>query len=176
MSTAKPVEIGNLYTGTVSPAGDVDYYKFTVPSNGNVTATLTSPQNFNADIGIYDQSGYNYSFAYYKDNGAGAVDVSNVQPSKGPAVDDDGTIYAVNDVLNQSDGSIAWSTDTGAPISSIAAYGNGTLYFRNETGKVLALDPASGSKKWEKATGTQYTAVPTVTGIRVREEPEKLYV
>ena len=54
----------------------------------------------------------------------------------------DGFVYALRQ------GTVVWSHDAGAPIGSVAALAGGLLYVSASSGRVLALDAASGAERW----------------------------
>lgn len=56
IATATPISLGRNYSGTISSANRVDYYKFSIPSSGKINI-ITSAYMSQVDYYIYDSSG-----------------------------------------------------------------------------------------------------------------------
>ena len=69
------------------------------------------------------------------------------------------TLYA----LDLADGSKKWDFRTGAPIRSAIIVDNGVAFFGDDSGKLFAVDIATGKEKWAAYnTGARIIASPAV--------------
>jgi len=126
--------------------------------------------------------------------GAGAL----YKVSSLPVIGSDGTLFIGEEggmvfALDGKTGVKKWEFDAGGPIWSSAAIGSdGTVYIGSATkkmdgdragidgerGKVYALNPATGEKKWEAATGGPVVSSPAIGAdgsVYVGSDDKKVY-